>query len=155
RVTDPSQFPVGTPTTFAFAGSRLDLEQSVYIQDLIRLGNWTMSAGVRWDHYQLLPNRNAVSPRLALSRFFPSAGLLIHASYDRVFQTPSFENILLSSSSQVISLSPSVLCLPVEPSRGNYFEVGASKGVFGALRIDANYFRREVDNFADDDQLLN
>ncbi len=36
----------------------------VHVQDLIRLGKWTVSAGLRWDHYQLLVNQNAVSPRL-------------------------------------------------------------------------------------------
>jgi hypothetical protein len=154
-ITDPGRFDDGTPTTFAFSGSRPDLEQSAFVQDRIRLGKWTVEAGLRWDHYQLLVNQNAFSPRLAISRYFPSAGLLVHASYDRVFQTPSFENILLSSSAQVISLDPTFLRLPVEPSHGNYFEFGATKGVGGQLRFDANYFRRYVNNYADDDQILN
>jgi hypothetical protein len=153
-VTDPSQFDPGTPQTFAFTGNRPDLEQSAYVQDLIRLGNWTVSAGLRWDHYQLLVNQNAVSPRVAIARYFPSAGLVIHVSYDRIFQTPSSDNILLSSSAQVISLNPSVLRLPVEPSHGNYFEVGGTKSFLGQLRFDANYFRRCLNNYADDDQIL-
>jgi outer membrane cobalamin receptor len=153
-ITNPSQFDPDTPGTFAFAGSRPEIDQSAYVQDLIRLGSWTVSAGLRWDHYQLLVNQNAVSPRLSVGRFFPSAGLVVHASYDRVFQTPSSENILLSSSSQVISLSDNVLRLPVEPSHGNYFEVGATKSLFGRVRFDTNYFRRYVNNFADDDQIL-
>lgn len=159
-ITDPSNFDPGTPLTFTFPGvhpsdgSRPDLEQSGYVQDLLRDGNWTFSAGLRWDHYQLLVNENAVSPRLSASRYFSRAGLVVHASYDRVFQTPAAENILLSSSPQVISLNPNVLRLPVEPSHGNYFELGATKGLFGQLRFDANYYRRYVDNYADDDQLL-
>jgi len=153
-ITDPSQFDPDTPATFAFSGTRPDLEQSAYIQDLIRLGNWTVSAGLRWDHYQLLVNQNSVSPRLAVARFFQSAGLVLHASYDRVFQTPSSENVLLSSSPQVVSLSDNVLRLPVEPSHGNYFEIGGTKGLFGKMRFDANYFRRYVNNYADDDQIL-
>ena len=60
-------------TTFAFTGSRPDLEQSAYVQDSIRLGKWTVNAGLRWDHYQLLLNQNAVSPRVAMSRYFPTA----------------------------------------------------------------------------------
>jgi hypothetical protein len=153
-------FDPGTPLTFAFPGnaptegSRPDLEQAAYVQDLIHLGNWTLSAGLRWDHYQLLVNQNAVSPRLSAARYFRSANLIVHASYDRIFQTPSFENILLSSSQQVVSLDPDVLRLPVEPSHGNYFEIGASKGFAGQLRLDANYFRRYVNNYADDDQIL-
>jgi hypothetical protein len=154
-ITNPDQFDDGTPLNFAFKGSRPDLEQSAYVQDLIRLGDWSVSAGLRWDRYQLLVNQNAVSPRLSVARFFPAAGLVIHVSYDRVFQTPSSENILLSSSSQVVSLNPNVLRLPVEPSHGNYFEIGASKSFFGQFRLDANYFRRYVNNYADDDQILN
>jgi len=148
-------FDPGTPTTFAFTGSRPDIEQSAYVQDAIRLGNWTVNAGLRWDHYQLLVNQNAVSPRLSIARYFPSTGVNLHASYDRVFQTPSFENILLSSSTAVVSLDPtSFLRLPVEPSHGNYYEVGLTKAFLDKLRLDANYFRREVNNFADDDQIL-
>ena len=154
-ITNPDYFDAGTPATFAFAGNRPDIEQAAYAQDLIRLGNWTIRAGLRWDHYQLLVNQNAVSPRISVARYFTSAGVLVHASYDHVFQTPSSENILLSSSPQVVSLSPEVLRLPVEPSHGDYFEIGASKALWSHLRFDGNYFRRYVDNFADDDQILN
>ena len=152
---DPNYpFDPGTPSTFAFTGSRPDLEQSAFVQDLIHLGNWTINAGLRWDHYQLVVNQNAVSPRLSAARYFPAANLIVHASYDRVFQTPSFENILLASSAAVTVLNSNVLRLPVQPSHGNYFEFGATKSFFSQLRLDANYFRRYVDNFADDDQIL-
>lgn len=160
RITDPSRFDPGTPLSFAFPGSvpsegrRPELDQAAYIQDSIRYRNWTFSAGLRWDHYQLLVNQNALSPRLSAARFFPAAGLLVHVSYDRVFQTPEAENILLASSPQVISLNPSILRLPVEPSRGNYYEIGVTKPVLGQLRLDANYYRRYSNNYADDDQLL-
>jgi hypothetical protein len=154
-ISDPTRFDPATPASFTFANARPDLEQSAYVQDLIRLGNWTVSAGLRWDHYQLLVNQNAVSPRLSVARYFPAAGLVMHASYDRVFQTPSAENILLSSSAQVVSLNPSVLRLPVEPSHGNYFEIGGSKSLLGQARLDVNYYRRYANNFADDDQILN
>lgn len=153
---DPNYpFDQGTPATFAFTGNRPDLEQSAYLQDLIRLGKWTVNAGLRWDHYQLIVNQNAVSPRFSLARYFPSANLIVHASYDRVFQTPSFENILLASSPDVTVLNPNVLRLPVKPSHGNYFELGATKSFLSQFRLDANCFRRDVNNFADDDQILN
>jgi hypothetical protein len=100
-------------------------------------------------------NQNALSPRLSVSRYFPSANLVAHASFDRVFQTPSFENILLSSSSSIVSLNPEVLRLPVEPSHGDYFETGISKLFFGYFRLDANAYRRQAINYADDNQLLN
>jgi hypothetical protein len=156
HITDPSQFDDDTPIDFRFLGNRPDLEQSVFVQDQIRLKNWTISAGLRWDHYQLLLNRHSVDPRVAISRYFPSHGLLIHFSYDRVFQTPSFENILLSSSTAVESIDPtSFFRLPVEPSEGNYYEVGLTKVFLGKLKLDTNYYRRLVANYADDDQIDN
>jgi hypothetical protein len=162
-ITDPTRFPPDTPLTFMFpvpaqpnAGRRPDLEQSAFVQDLIRLGNWTISAGIRWDHYQVLLNRQAVGPRFSISRYFPPADLVVHFSYDRVFQTPSFENLLLSSSMAVESIDPgNFLRLPVEPSQGNYYEAGLTKSFLGRIRLDANYFRRLVNNFADDDQVQN
>ncbi|MGA8869476.1 MAG: TonB-dependent receptor plug domain-containing protein [Candidatus Sulfotelmatobacter sp.] len=153
-------FDPGTPLTFAFPGNaptegtRPDLEQAAFVQDLIHYANWTIAAGLRWDHYQLLVNQNAVSPRVSVARYYPAANLIVHGSYDRIFQTPSFENMLLSSSPQVVSLDPNVLRLPVQPSRGNYFEFGASQSLAGQMRFDVNYFRRYVNNYADDDQIL-
>ncbi len=154
-ITDPTQFDPDQPLTFNFLAHRPDLEQSAFVQDLIRMGNWTVSAGLRWDHYQLLLNRQAFEPRFAVSRYFPSADLVLHFSYDRVFQTPSFENILLSSSTAATGLNPIALQLPVQPSVGNYYEAGLSKGFLRKLRLDANYFRRLVNNYADDDQINN
>jgi outer membrane cobalamin receptor len=155
-ITDPTRFDPDTPLTFAFTGQRPDLEQAVFVQDLIRLGNWTINAGLRFDHYQLLLNRKAVQPRFSVSRYLNSADMVIHFSYDRVFQTPSFENILLSSSTAVESLDPaSFLRLPVQPSQGDYYEAGLTKVFLGKIKLDANYFRRFVDNYADDDQIDN
>ncbi|MGB6885983.1 MAG: TonB-dependent receptor plug domain-containing protein, partial [Candidatus Acidiferrum sp.] len=155
NITDPTQFDDGTPLTFSFLASRPDLEQSAFVQDLIRLGNWTINAGLRWDHYQLVLNQQAVDPRFAISRYFPKAGIVLHFSYDRVFQTPSFENILLSSSTAATNLDPLSLQLPVKPSQGNYYETGLTKTFFKHFRLDANYFRRLVNNYADDDQIAN
>ena len=155
-ITDPSQFDPQTPPTLSFIGNRPDLEQSAFVQDLIRLKNWTISAGLRWDHYQLLVNRQALDPRFSISRYFPSLNLLAHFSYDRVFQTPSFQNILLSNSNAIVSLDPTnFLRLPVEPSQGSYYEAGLGKVFVGKIKLDANYFRRLVDNYADDDQIIN
>jgi hypothetical protein len=96
-----------------------------------------------------------VDPRLAISRYFPKLGLLAHFSYDRVFQTPSFENLLLSTSFEVALINPDVLQLPLVPSQGNYYEAGVSKALGNNLRLDVNYYLRDVANYADDDQINN
>jgi hypothetical protein len=154
-ITDPTQFDDGTPQSLTFKQQRPDLEHAAFVEDLIRLGKWTVSAGLRWDHYQLILNQNGFSPRVAIGRYLPSLNMVLHASYDRVFQTSSFENILISSSPQITSLDPSVLRLPVKPSIGSYYEGGLTEGISGKLVLDVNIFRRDIDNYADDDQLLN
>ena len=155
-ITDPTQFDPGSPTTFAYAANRPDLEQSAFVRDLIRLHNWTINAGLRWDHYQLLVNQEGLQPRLAISHYFSKHDAVIHFSYDRVFQTPSFENILLSSSPAVASIDPTgFLNLPVKPSQGDYYEAGLAKAFFSHLKLGTNYFRRVVDNYADDSQIFN
>ncbi|MDT7817383.1 MAG: hypothetical protein QOJ42_7299 [Acidobacteriaceae bacterium] len=154
-ITNPAYFDADTPQTLSFANQRPDLEQSAFVEDLIRLSNWTVSAGLRWDHYQLLLNQNAFSPRISIGRYLPSLNMVLHVSFDRIFQTPSFENILISSSVQIDALSSQFLRLPVQPSRGNYYEGGVTEALLNSVRLDANIYRRDTRNFADDDQLLN
>jgi outer membrane cobalamin receptor len=155
RITDRSRFDRETARRFQFAGRAQDREQAAFVQDLLRLGNWTLSAGLRFDHYGLVVDESAFSPRAGVAYYWPSTGLVLRASYDRVFQTPAFENLLLASSAAVDALNDSVLRLPVHPSHGNFYEAGLAKGILGKLRLEANYFRRAMDNFADDDLLLN
>jgi len=154
QITDPAQFDPGTLLNFQFSDRRWDIEPSAYVQDQIRLGKWNVSAGLRFDHYGFVANESAWSPRLGISRFISSLNLLVHASYDRVFQTPAMENILLASSPQLDSVSSLVVRLPVQAARANYYEVGFSKSFAGKLRIDGNVFRRDFTNYSDDDVLL-
>jgi hypothetical protein len=153
-ITDPAQFDPGTRQQFQFVGRRWDLETSAYAQDQIRLGRWNVSAGLRFDQYAFVVHQTAWSPRIGISRYLPSLNLLIHGSYDRAFQTPAIENLLLASSPQVDSLNPVVVRLPVRPSQGNFYELGVTKAFLGRLRVDANFFRRDFRNYSDDDVLL-
>jgi hypothetical protein len=154
-ITDPDQFEEGTPLTFAFNDHGSDREQALFVQDRMSLGAWTASAGLRWDRYDFLVKDRAVSPRVGIAWARPSRDLVVRASYDRAFQTPSFENLLLASSASVEALSQEVARLPVPPSRGNFYEAGVTKGVFGRARVDVSAYRRQIQDFADDDVLLN
>jgi hypothetical protein len=155
QITDPSQFDPGTvlnpPPFFA---KRWDIEPSAYLQDQVRRGKWNISAGLRFDHYGFAVNESAWSPRISISRFISSLDLLLHVSYDRVFQTPALENLLLASSPQVVSLSTLVVRIPVLPARANYYEAGFTKSFAGKFRIDGNVFLRDFHNYSDDDTLL-
>jgi hypothetical protein len=154
-ITDPSQFDPGTAQRFHFLDRLSDTETSAFVQDEFHRNNWTLSVGVRYDYYHFVVEESFWSPRIALSRYFSGVGLLVHAAYDRVFQTPAIENLLLASSPEVDQVSDLVLRLPVRPASANYYEVGVTKGFWGKLRLDANVFGRDFRNYADDDTLLN
>ncbi|HLG97688.1 MAG TPA: TonB-dependent receptor [Bryobacteraceae bacterium] len=155
QITDPTYFDAGTPLIFNFYDRRLDREQSLFAQDTMRYGNFTLSAGLRYDHYSLVVNANAWSPRTGVAWYCAKADLLLRFSYDRVFITPARENLLLSSSPQVDVVDTTVLRIPVQPSRGNFYETGFNEGIFGKMRLDASFYRRTFDNYADDDVFLN
>ncbi|MGA8580031.1 MAG: TonB-dependent receptor, partial [Bryobacteraceae bacterium] len=63
RITNPALFDPSTPLTFSFYGHAPDREQSAFGQDEIHWKNLTLSAGLRFDHYSLMVNQSAWSPR--------------------------------------------------------------------------------------------
>lgn len=154
-ITEPSQFDPGTPLAFSFYGHAPDREQGVFGQDEIHWKNLTLDAGLRFDHYDLLVNEAGWSPRTGLAYYWPKAKIVFRASYDRVFQTPPFENLLVSSSAAVVSLSNQVLRLPVQPARGNYYQAGFGRALFSKVKVNGNFYWRRYHNYPDDDLLLN
>lgn len=154
-ITDPTDFDPTVPLQFSFADHANEREQAAFFQDQLRLGAWTVNAGLRWDHYHLLVDEQAVSPRLGVAWSWPRADLVLRASYDRAFQTPAVESLLLASSATLEGLSDNVVRLPVRPSFGDFFEAGFSKRLFSVARVDVTQYSRRMDNFADDDLLLN
>ncbi len=155
RITDPRAFDDPTPGVFSLAGRHADQEQALFIQDQMRMGVWTVNAGLRWDRYALAVRDNAFSPRLAAAWSWPAADMVLRASYDRAFQTPAIENLLIASSDSVEQLGSHVVRLPVPPSRGDFYEAGLSKALAGHMRLDVALFKRRMTDVADDDLLLN
>lgn len=154
-ITDPAQFGPGTPLSFAFYGHAPDREQGVFAQDEVHWKNFTLDAGLRFDHYDLLVNQTGWSPRTGIAYYWPKAKIVFRASYDRIFQTPPFENLLVSSSPAVVSLSDQVLRLPVEPARGNYYQAGFGRALFSKIKVNGNFYWRRYHNYPDDNLLLN
>jgi len=154
-ITNAALFDPDTPLSFHFYGHAADREQGVFAQDEIHWKNLTLSGGIRFDRYDLLVNQVGWSPRAGMAIYWPWAKLVFRGSFDRVFQTPAFENILVASSPAVTSLSDQVLRLPLQPARGNYYQTGFSRAFFGKVKITGNFFWRRYRNFPDDDLLLN
>ena len=107
------------------------------------------------DHYNIVADETAWSPRLGVAYSLPAAGLVLRASYDRIFQPPAIENLLLASTDLVDQLGGQGAFLPLRPARGNYYEAGFSKSLLSKLRLDASWYLRRIDNFSDDSLLFN
>lgn len=154
-ITNEDDFDSDVPIDFDFSDRRPNREQSLFVQDQIRTGPWTVNAGLRWDHYRLVVEDNAFSPRFAVAWSSPAKDLVIRGSYDRAFQTPAIENLLLASTDEFERLGADTARLPVPTSHGNFFEAGVSKAIRGRARIDVTGFNRRMTDVADDDLLLN
>ena len=62
---------------------------SAYLQDDLKAGHWTLSAGLRYDSYTGRNfTQNELQPRLGLTYSVPGTGTLLRAVYDRLLITP-------------------------------------------------------------------
>ena len=95
-------------TTFAFTGNRPDLEQSAYVQDAIPPRQLDGRCRAAVGPLPIAGEPECGEPASRRLTLLSLAGLNIHGSYDRIFQTPSFENILLSSSPEAEALDTTV-----------------------------------------------
>jgi hypothetical protein len=152
RFAEPDELP---EFDLEFRDSRQSTEAAAYIQDHLRIGNFAATAGLRVDRHSFLLKDTAFSPRVALSYYVPRADLLLRASYDRVFQPPPIENLLLSSAAAGFDLDEVEGALAVPASRGNFFEVGFRKPIRNRLRVDVSHYWRTFRNYLDDDVFLN
>ena len=62
--------------------------------------NFTIAAGLRYDNYKLFIQEDAFSPRIAMGYYIPRTQTTLSASYNRFFQFPPAENLLLASSAE-------------------------------------------------------
>lgn len=152
---DDEDLPPGTPAAFAFADRRPGREGALFLQNQFRTGRLTLNTGLRWDTYRLVVGARALSPRVSGAWSWPHQGVVLRAAYDRAFQTPAFENLLIASSPRVTVLAGDAVRLPVQPSRGHFVEAGLAKTVGDRWRVEGVVFNRQMRHFADDDVLLN
>ncbi len=149
---------------FNFNSGRTGQYAAGYAQDTARLGNLTINAGLRYDHNSLFETESLLQPRVGVAWFLPATNTVFRASYDRMFITPEYENILLSSSAAAAALVPPALQGNSQLGSGQLFNVserhkvynaGLQQGIGRALRVDLSWWKRTVVNAADQDQFFN
>ena len=143
------------PAGFRFNETLRSADAGAFFQNRYRRGGLVIDAGLRMDHNRVRTSESGVSPRLGLAYYWKPADLILRASYDRVFQTPAIENVLLSSSLAARTFDSVVGFLPVPAARANFYEVGVRKPIGSILRLDVNHYWRDFSNYYDDDVFLN
>jgi outer membrane receptor protein involved in Fe transport len=138
---------------FEFEGSVRRPIYSLYVQDSWRaLDRLTIDLGVRYDRSRLLLGESQWSPRLGAS--FRVGRAVFRASFNRFFQPPQSEYLLLSSSPQAQALSPFVEDLgtggaDILAERQTALEAGAELWLGKALRADVAVWKRSIRNQGD------
>ncbi len=144
---------------FSFRGRSDVKEESVYVQDSVKLKNLTLMGGVRADIYNGISSDHAVQPRLGASYLIAKTGTVLRASYGRLMLTPYNENLVLSSATGAGGLSSNVFGAEGEKklttAHRNEYETGVQQGFGKYLVVDASYFWKYTNGDYDFDVLLN
>ena len=141
----------GSP--FVFRDARAGVQGSAFVQSTLRVGQASLSLGVRHDEYRFVVSGRQVQPRLGVAYQVPGRDLVLRASYNRNYQTPPNENLLLSSSEAASRLAPPSVrdalgggYRPIPPERQDVYEAGMQFGIGGMLTVDGSaYHKRSRD----------
>jgi outer membrane receptor protein involved in Fe transport len=146
---------------FVFNGRKTGRMLSAYAQDRFTpVPNLTIDVGLRYDNYRLVISDDAFSPRLGVAYFIPRTHTLLRASYNRLFQTPPAENLLLASSPEAAALSPLAVVhglsgvRPILPDKQHTFEVGLQQQLASLFRLNLTVYQKRIKNFGDKDQFF-
>jgi hypothetical protein len=116
-------------------------ETSLYVQDAIRLGNWTFNLGLRGDLYRGLSSISAAQPRLAVAYNIKGTNTVLRVGYARAIVTPYNENLLVSSSTGLGGLGgPGGGAIPPHSGKRNLFNAGFEQAFGKYLLVTADYY---------------
>ena len=146
-------------TLFQFRGAATIYEESLYLQDGIKFGQFNLNLGLRYDNYDGLSKGSGIQPRAGVAYQVRSTGTVLHISYARVFLTPYNENLVLSSATGAGGLANGSLgstsVQPLSPARRNQFNVGFEQQFGSKFSIQAEYFWKFTRGAYDFNTILN
>ncbi len=136
-------------STFSFAAAQVGSQASAFAQSTMSFARLTLNLGVRHDEYRFLVNGRQLQPRLGASYAAFDDRLVLRASYNRNYQTPPNENLLLSNSAAASRLAPASVrdafgsaYRPIQPERQDVYEAGAQFSIGQAVTVDSAVYRK-------------
>ena len=143
---------------FDFHGYASIKEVSFYGQDSIKLGQWQFDGGLRADIYRGLSDSSAIEPRIGISYSIKPTHTVIRVGYARLFDTPYYENLLLSSATGAGGLATTGTGAfgesPLVPGRRNQFNSGIEQAIGRHFVVSADYFWKYTQDDFDFDALF-
>ena len=138
----------GSP--FVFSDGRAGRLMSGFVQSTLRGRAVALALGVRHDTYSFLVNGQQLQPRIGVAYELPAGQGVLRASYNRNYQTPPNENLLLSSSPAAAALAPEGVKAalgrayqPIQPERQNVYEAGFQRALSGIGSVDVSVYRKD------------
>lgn len=156
---DYQHFPVREFFTFGQSEFRFSKAQagnlySSFAQDTIRLGRWTVSLGLRFDAYRFISSGEQLQPRVGIAYHLQESGTVFRASYNRTYQTPPNENLLLSSSEEAAAWLGRTY-VAIRPERQNVYEVGLQQAIGKHVSFNGAFYHKDSRDLQDNDNFLN
>lgn len=137
----------GSP--FVFEDAEAGTQLSAFAQTTLQFNDISLNLGLRHDTYSFLVKGQQFQPRLGLAYRLPGRDVVLRASYNRNYQTPPNENLLLSNSEAASRLAPASVRealggahRPIRPERQDVYEVGAQLSVGELMTIDGSVYRK-------------
>ena len=147
---------------FRFSDKGAGQLQTVFLQDRIKLGRFHLNLGGRYDRYRFLTVGVQLQPRLGLAYHLRETGTVLRASYNRNYQTPPNENLLLSNSAAAGQLAPPNVrrdlnggVILIGPQRQNVYEVGLQQKLADRASLNAVFYHKDSRDLQDNDNFLN
>jgi hypothetical protein len=140
---------------FLFSDRVTRTQWSTFAEDRIDVGPLSLDLGLRYDRTALLVEASQWSPRLGAALASQPLGSTWRLSFNRFFQPPQAEHLLLASSEAARALSPFAGDdlesggAAIEPERTSAWELGWDQRLPAGLRLDVGAWRRRVENYAD------
>lgn len=135
---------------------------SCFLHDRMNWRGFILDLGLRYDRYSMVVNADEFQPRIGFAYHLASSGTVFRASYNRNFQTPPNENLLLANSVQSAYLAPPAVrrtlnggVIPIQPEYQNVYEAGLQQDLGGRASLDLVYYHKNSENAQDNDNFLN
>lgn len=114
-----------------------------FIQDRVRWQRFQFSLGLRYDVYRFLSRGNQLQPRVGVSYELIPGRTVLRASYNRTYQTPPNENLLLSNTPGALAIARGGLAI-IPPERQNFYEAGLQQSIGSKLSLTASYYHKDA-----------